>query len=55
MEKENLSNGVLPLKGCNPLSTLYVIGNGFDVALMALNPDIMISVISKKRKITEDL
>lgn len=32
MEKENLSNGVLPLKGCNPLSTLYVIGNGFDVA-----------------------
>lgn len=28
----NLSEGILPFKGCDPIPTLYVIGNGFDVA-----------------------
>lgn len=32
MKEENVSDGILPIDDCDPIPTLYVIGNGFDVA-----------------------
>lgn len=32
MKRENLSDWILPFKECDPIPTLYIIGNGFDVA-----------------------
>lgn len=32
MKEENVSEGILPIDDCDPIPTLYVIGNGFDVA-----------------------
>ena len=32
MKEEKVSEGILPIDDCEPIPTLYVIGNGFDVA-----------------------
>lgn len=32
MKEDNISEGILPIDDCGPIPTLYVIGNGFDVA-----------------------
>lgn len=32
MKPNSIFDGILPIEGCNPLPTLYIIGNGFDVA-----------------------
>lgn len=32
MNTNIISDGTLPLEGCTPIPTLFIIGNGFDIA-----------------------